>query len=77
MAILLIRGSPWCRQNSFLFLMWKPVNYLFSVCIVFFKVLGTECAGLAWDGVDILHSRSYSTLFWVCDQNSVDSTPMF
>ena len=33
--------------------------------------------GSCWDRVNILHSSPYSSVFWICAQNSVDNAAIF
>lgn len=35
------------------------------------------CTGSGWEGVSFPHSSPYRAVFWICDYNSVDNTPMF
>lgn len=39
--------------------------------------LVTQCTCSGWDGVNFLHSSWSGAVFWTCDQNSADNTPMF
>lgn len=33
--------------------------------------------GFSWDRVNVLHGSSYGSVFWVCAENSDDSSGMF
>jgi len=37
----------------------------------------THCAGFGWGRVNYLHSSYYAAMFWICVENSVDSTGLF
>ena len=42
-----------------------------------FNCVMGNCAGFGCDRVNLLHSSWYGAMFWICAENSVDSTEMF
>lgn len=56
--------------EDFLRWFWTGRELPFYVCAVC-------CTGFGWDGVNFLQSSPYGPVLWICDQNSVDNTPVF
>jgi len=40
-------------------------------------VLVQQGTGFGWDEINFFHNNSYVAMFCICDENSVDNTPMF
>lgn len=52
---------------------WLQLMTFRSVSVV----LVQQGASFSWDGVNCFHQNLYGPMFWICDVNSVDKTPIF